>query len=299
MSPIVGHAAALATTALWSFTYILFTVAVRRIGARALNRLRLVIALLLLVLTHLVRYGTVIPVDATGSRWLWLGLSGVIGFAVSDALLFRSLFHLGAHRTSLLMTAVPVFSALLAWITLGETLSPAQLGAAVLTLTGIVLVLWQRRSAEEGPHPRTVWIGIAFAVGAAAAQSARYILSKKGMEGGFPVLSTNLLQILCATVAAWGWGVLSGRLRESVTALRQPGSVAPTVAGAALGPFLGVTLSLVALRAAPVGIASTLLALPPVLLLFLERIVWGVPIRARAALGTAIAVAGVAAIFTL
>jgi drug/metabolite transporter (DMT)-like permease len=298
MSPAIGHAAALATTVLWSVTYVLFTVAVRRIGARALNRLRLALALLLLIAAHLIAYGTVYPVGATGERWLWLGLSGVIGFAVAEAMLFRALFHLGPHRTSLVMTVAPVFSALLAWGALGETLSALQIGAVALTLSGILVVLWQRRAKAPAAAP-VAWIGIAFAVGAAAAQAGRYILSKKGMEGGFPILSTNLLQIFSATAAAWLWGALTGRLRETVTALRRPGAALPTGTGAVLGPFLGVSLSLVALRAAPVGIASTLLALPPILTLFLERTVWGVPIRARAAVGTVIAVAGVAMIFLL
>ncbi|UCF10879.1 MAG: DMT family transporter [Candidatus Bipolaricaulota bacterium] len=298
MSATMGQAAALLTTVLWSFTYVFFTIAVRRIGASALNRLRLAAALGLLLLAHLVVFGTPVPFGAEASRWLWLGLSGVIGFAVAEALLFRSLYHLGAHRTSLLMTSAPVFSALLAWGVLGERLSPGQIAAVAVTLLGIVVVLWRRGNGDDG-RGAAWWLGILFAVGAAAAQATRYILSKRGMDGGFPVLSTNVLQILCATVTIWLWTAVRGRLRATRDALRTPGAMLPMLAGATLGPFLGVTLSLVALRAAPVGIASTLLALPPVLLLFLERVLFRVPIRPQALIGTAIAVGGVAMLFML
>jgi len=297
VSEAVGHGAALATAALWSASYVLFTIAVRRIGAPALNRIRLAIALAFLLATHLIVYGSIVPLHASVERWLWLGLSGVIGFAMSDALLFRALDRLGAHRTSLVMTAVPVMSALLGWAILGEQLSAVRCGAIAVTLAGIAVVLWEPRTPRaDGARPGLL-LGVGFALGAAVAQAARYILSKKGMAGAFPVLSTNLLQILCASAAAWGWATLRGQLRSTWRRLAAREAAFPTLAGAVAGPYVGVTLSLVALRAAPVGVASTLMALPPVLLLFVERFVFGTPIRLRAVLGTAIALAGVALIF--
>jgi drug/metabolite transporter (DMT)-like permease len=77
----------------------------------------------------------------------------------------------------------------------------------------------------------------------------------------------------------------------------QPRSVLFILVGGFIGPFLGVTSSLVAIQNAPVGIASTLMALPPVFLLpvgylfFKERIGW------QAVLGTLLAIAGVALLF--
>ena len=68
--------------------------------------------------------------------------------------------------------------------------------------------------------------------------------------------------------------------------------------GAFSGPFLGVTFSLVAVKRAEVGVASTLMALPPVFLLpigyllFKERFGW------QAVAGTFIAILGVALLFT-
>ncbi len=81
-----------------------------------------------------------------------------------------------------------------------------------------------------------------------------------------------------------------------IGALRRNGRRAKA-AGALFGPVTGVTLSLVALQLAPVGVASTLMALSPVLLLPLLRLVFKEPIRPRAVAGTLLAMAGVAILF--
>ncbi|MCK4682104.1 DMT family transporter, partial [Candidatus Bipolaricaulota bacterium] len=234
---------------------------------------------------------------AEAIRWGWLTLSGIIGFAVADALLFRALYYLGAHRSSLMMALVPVMSALLAWGIFAEILSPLQISSIFVTLAGILLVLW-RKQAEDSSHvAKRYLLGLLFALGAALAQSLRYILSKQGLGGGFSVLSTNLMQILAATVAVWLWALIRGQVRDTINTFRRRRARWTLVGGAFTGPFLGVTLSLVALGNAPVGIVSTLMALPPVFLLPLSALVFKEPICKRAIYGTILAIAGVALLF--
>ena len=298
---MIGEVAALATAVSWSFSYLFFTTAVRIIGSTTLNRLRLTIALGFLVVSHLVVSGVPFPVHATLGRWGWLSLSGIVGFAIADTLLYQALYFLGAHRCSLVMALVPVISALLAWGFFGEVLSPLQGIAILLVVGGIALVLWRRddSNSTQQASSRSYLLGILCALGAACAQSLRYIFSKQGMIGGFPVLSTNVIQILAATVAAWGWALISKHDRPSFDGLRPRRARWTTVAGSFTGPFLGVTLSLVALQLSSVGIASTLMALPPVFLLPLSYFVFKERIGLRAVAGTALAVAGVAVIFLL
>ena len=292
-----GELAALGTAICWSFTYVFFTLAVREIGPVALNRLRLAVALFFLVSVHLVVHHTPLPLHAEAIRWGWLTLSGIIGFAVADALLFRALYYLGAHRSSLMMALVPVMSALLAWGIFAEILSPLQISSIFVTLAGILLVLW-RKQAEDSSHvAKRYLLGLLFALGAALAQSLRYILSKQGLGGGFSVLSTNLMQILAATVAVWLWALIRGQVRDTINTFRKRRARWTLIGGAFTGPFLGVTLSLVALGNAPVGIVSTLMALPPVFLLPLSALVFKEPICKRAIYGTILAIAGVALLF--
>ncbi len=294
---MIGEIAALATAASWSLAYVFFTIAVRTIGSIALNRLRLTIALGFLIVSHLVASGTPFPFHAALTRWGWLSLSGIVGFAIADTLLYQALFFLGAHRCSLVMVLVPVISALLAWGIFGEALKPIQGAAVLLVVGGIALVLWKRDVSKERLPSRSTLLGILCALGAALTQSLRYIFSKQGMAGGFPVLSANVIQILVAAVATWAWALMTPLDRPTFEKLRHPRGRWTTFAGAFTGPFLGVTLSLVALQLAPVGIASTLMALPPVLLLPLSYFVFKERIGIRAVAGTALTVAGVALIF--
>jgi len=294
---MVGEIAALITAASWSLSYVFFTTAVRTIGSTALNRLRLTIALGFLIVSHLVVSGVPFPLHATLARWGWLSLSGVVGFAIADTLLYQALFFLGAHRCSLVMALVPVISALLAWGIFGEVLSILQGIAILLVVGGIALVLWKRNLPKEQLSSRDYVLGILCALGAACAQSLRYIFSKQGMAGGFPVLSTNVIQILAATVAIWGWALITPLDRPSFEKLRPRRARWTTFAGAVTGPFIGVTLSLLALQLTSVGIASTLMALPPIFLLPLSHFVFKERIGTRAVAGTALAVVGVALIF--
>lgn len=292
----LGEWAALGTAALWSGSYLAFTAAVRRIGADRVNRLRLLFALAFLATAHLVLYGVPLPTGADAARWLWLGLSGVIGFTVADAFLFRALYHLGPHRTSVVTALIPVSSAFLAWITLGETLSWMQgLGVAV-TVAAVLLIVTARPHAEADAS-RNPRLGVLFALGTVIAQSLRYLLSLKGMSGGFPVLSTNVLQIFAATVAAWAIALPRGGWRETVNGLRDRRAAVATTLGALVGPTMGVTLSLVALGNSRVGVASTLMALTPVFLLPLGAVAFGERITWRSVVGTVCAVGGVAVLW--
>jgi len=296
-SVLYGELAALATAIFWSLTYVLFTIAVRLIGPRILNRLRLTLALVFLLVTHLIVMGEPFPLHMELSRWGWLSLAGVIGFAVGDAMLFRAFSSLGAHRTSLIMTLVPVVSVLLAWAFLGEALEPLQVVAVLVTVAGIALVVWRPGKSGKSLLVRHYRIGVLYGIGAVVTQSLRYILCKQGMSGGFPPLSTNVVQILAATAAIWIWPVLKGQVCATFAELHHRRACWATIAGAFCGPFIGVTLSLVALQLAPVGLTSTLMALSPVFLLPVSHFVLKERIDIRAIGGTVVAMIGATLIF--
>jgi len=67
--------------------------------------------------------------------------------------------------------------------------------------------------------------------------------------------------------------------------------------GAITGPVTGVWLSLIAVQLTPVGIASTLIAMTPIFLLPISRLVFKERITIRAILGTLVAFAGTALLF--
>ena len=293
-----GEFAALGTACCWAASYILFTLAVRIAGPKWLNRWRLTVAAVLLLVVHGVAFGRPLPLDAGWGVWGWLTLSGVIGFAISDAFLFRALYHIGAHRTSLVTSLIPVISTAMAWIVFGETMSWTQLLASAGVVAGIALVVSARSPGRrDAANVRQATLGILFALGTVVTQSARYILSKKALAHAIPALSANVVQIVAAAAAVWIAAFAGGRWKNDLEPFSDPRAAGGMIGGAIAGPFIGVTLSMVALSYARVGIASTLMALQPVLLLPFAALVLKERIGVRAIAGTALAVGGVACLF--
>ncbi len=294
-----GEWAGLATACCWTASYLFFTTAVRLAGPKWLNRWRLTIAVVLLLVVHWIVYRTPLPWGADWSGWGWLTLSGIVGFAISDAFLFRALMHLGAHRTSLVTALIPVLSAVLAWAIFGERLTGMQMLSAGATVAGIAVVISSRPSGEEPAGRKHLWVGVLFALATVVTQSLRYILSKQALGGEFPALSANVVQILAATIAIWFAALFGKGWRRDLDMLRNRKAAFTMVGGAVAGPFVGVTLSMVALANAQIGIASTLMALPPVLLLAFSVLVLKQKPTLRAVAGTILAIGGVACLFLL
>ncbi len=311
MIPYLGEILALVTALFWAFTSIFFTFAGQRVGSRTVNRVRLLIAVPLLSLAHLIAEGSPLPLHAGAERWGWLGISALIGLVIGDGLLFYAFTAIGARLSMLLMALTPVISTLLAWLFLGERLLPRELLAIAITVSGIAWVVLERRQPAGTPAPtpqpapapreppvRTYLIGVLAGIGGAVGQATGLVFSKQGMVGGFSPISSSFMRVLVATLAIWILAVLQGQFRRSFTALKDRRALQFITGGACVGPVLGMTLSLAAVQLSQVGIASTLMALSPVLLLPLARWLFKEQITLRAILGTGIAMVGVALIFS-
>jgi drug/metabolite transporter (DMT)-like permease len=290
----LGEGAALLTSLCWSLNSVCFTVAGRRVGSASVNLGRLLMAWAMLVLVHLAAYGSPFPLQAGGARLGWLGVSGLIGFALGDAVLFEAFVLIGARLAMLLMTLSPLFSALLAWLFLGQSLSPLKVLAMGITLGGIAWVVWGDGEYEDHPH---LWRGILLGVGGALGQSVGLLFSKYGLAGNFSPISANLIRVTAGVAALLFYFGVRGRLHSTLGSLRDGRATAFIGLGAITGPVLGVVLSLVAIARAPMGVAATLMSLSPVLLLPVSHFVFREKVGGHAILGTLLALAGAAALF--
>jgi len=290
---LIGPLAALGTSFCWSFTSTFFTLAGRRIGAMVVNRTRLVLAVIFLALTHWVLQGTPFPWHASPQRWFWLGLSGVVGLVIGDALLFQSFVWLGPRLSMLIMSLVPVISTLFAWVLLGEHLTAWQIAAIVITVGGVASVILDQEGNNAAIVEGKAYLtGVLFGLGAALGQALGLIAAKKGLANDFSALSGTLIRMLVATIVLWGLTLLMRQGQETLRRLKEdPLALKYLFGGAFFGPFLGVYLSLVAVQATKVGIASTLMSLPPIFLLPISHFVFGERISARAVAGTVVAIA--------
>lgn len=293
----IGELAALVTALCWSFGSIFFTISSRAVGSNVVNRLRIAIALVLLMVTHTILYGQVLPWSATFPQWFWFVLSGVIGFTIGDSLLFKSFVLVGPRLGMLMMSLAPVIGSILAWIFLHEYLTVTRIMAILVALGGVGLVVTEPRGKEESEKSRRRFSGILIGVGAALGQALGLFASKMGLVAGLAPLSGNLIRLIAATATMWLAAGFFGRIPSTFRCLRARRVFLIILAGSILGPFIGVLFSLIAIAHSYIGVASTIMALPPVFLIPLSRLVFKEHISRRGVLGTVIALAGVALLF--
>jgi len=297
LSIYLGEIAALLTSLAFSVTSSMFTLAGRQVGSVVVNRMRLILAVILLSLTHLFLFGSLAPWDADPQRWLWLSLSGITGLVFGDAFLFQAFVWIGPRLSMLMMSLAPVISTIIAWVFMDEYLSALQILGIGLTLGGIAWVVLERNGKQEN-RDRNYARGILFGLGAALGQSLGLVLAKNGLYGDFSPISANLIRMLTAMLVLWIITIFqrkAGATFQIINTNRR--ALIFLSAGVIAGPFLGVSLSLLAVQKIALGVASTLMALPPVFLLpisyffFKERFGWG------AIAGTFVAITGTALLF--
>jgi len=303
----LGIAAASGTAVCWAFTALFFSAASRRIGQYHVNQIRLVIACVLLsIACAVLQVYQPVPLN----QLVLLGLSGLIGLTLGDAAGFSSLQILGARRASLLGALAPGCAALLMIPMLGESLNWIGVCGMLLTLGGVMWVVLER--GHPGEIHGSATLGIVMGLLGAMGQAGGLIFSKAGMgmtspDGLMndmagvdpstvvpisPVLGT-LTRMLAGTVILLAYAAMRMTWGHTWRKLADRKALAQTSAGAFFGPFIGVTLSLVAVKYANTAVAATIMGTSPVLVIPIVAIVYKQKVTMRAVVGAIVAVAGV------
>jgi drug/metabolite transporter (DMT)-like permease len=256
----------------------------------------------LLVCAHVVLLGTLLPLASSG-QWFWLGLSGVVGLGIGDFGLFAAYVTIGPRRTVLMQASAPIFASLAACFMLGEPLSPLAILGIAVTLSGIIVVILEKeKKLEANPAAKNrKTLGVFFGLISAMGQGFGVVLSKKGMYLGVTVamnpVSVALIRMLLAGVFVWTCAVFAGKLPTLRRAMKDKEGIKYTAAGAVVGPFLGMTLSMVAVADTQAGIAQTLMSLMPVFIIPVIWIIYREKTNWRGILGAIVAIIGVAILF--
>jgi drug/metabolite transporter (DMT)-like permease len=305
MTANTGEIAALITAMCFSASSIFFTMAGKIFGPLVTNRLRLVVAILLLGITHWIVFGTPIPLNAGVDHWFWLGCSGIVGLAIGDLFLFQAYVILGPRLGLLFLSLSPAIATLMAWIFLDEILSVGSIIGILLTLAGITWVALQSNPKGKPVRVNSLDVnqklyvkGILAGLIAAAGQACGMILAKKGLNDNFPALSANVIRMMAAFIALWLLMIIQGQLNSTIKqANAQKSGLLYVLGGSFFGPLIGVSLSLFAIQNTNIGIASTIIALPPIFLLPISHFFFNEHITWKAVAGTILAVAGVGVLF--
>ncbi len=292
-----GELAALGTALCWATGSNLFAAAGKRMGSMVLNRLRIVVAMGLLGFALWVVRGSPWPVWATGEQVGILALSGLIGFVFGDSFYFRSLVILGPGRASVLASSAPIFTTVIGLPVLGEIPGPLALLGMLLIVGGIAWVLYERERGAPAHVEGSVAFGVLAGVLGAMGQGSGYVLSKLALRTGIDPLSATVIRITSAAIAITLLAAVQGAIPRTLAALRDRTSTWFMVGGAVFGPFLGVTLSLVALSFIEAGVAASITAFYPVLAMLIAARFHGERVTARAVIGALVAVAGVVILF--
>lgn len=294
----------------WTATALLSEMGSKRMGNVTLNFTRMAIALLFSLILFWVVTGNPLPAKASTEAYLWMMLSGLVGYVIGDFCLFQCYIIIGSKFGQLFMTLAPITAAVMAWITLGQTIKPFAILAMAVTLVGIAITVLGRGDDNHRLSLKLPLNGVLFAIGAAICQGLGLVLSKIGMNHYEATLTepcqpwilpfyANVFRCIAGII---GFSILL-KFREGFSSLRKNITDRTSMTVATLttifGPFVGVGCSLLAVQYTSAGIASTLMALTPIIIILPAWWIFKQPITFKSVLGAIISVVGVSLFFLL
>lgn len=291
-----GEIAALLTAVFWTITALAFEQASLKVGSLSVNIIRLFIGLLFLSVFTSISRGLVLPLDASPEAWAWLLLSGLIGFLFGDLFLFKSYTLIGSRFAMLVMTLVPLMTALSGRLILGEKLSLISYIGMMLTISGISLAIFNRNKEDGKLKLKLSLKGLLFAFFGALGQALGLVISKLGMKDYDPFAATQIRII----AGIFGFVILVTLMKRwpgVISALKHKQGMIGISIGSFFGPFLGVSFSLLAIKHTQTGIASTIMALVPILIIPPVVLIYKQKITLIEVIGVCISFSGVALLF--
>ena len=301
----IGELISIGVAFSWTATALLSEFGSKRLGNLTLNVLRMALALVFSLVLFLVVTGSPLPAGASPEAAGWMLLSGLVGYVIGDFCLFQCYIIIGSRFGQLFMTLAPLAAALMAWVTLGQQMTVMSIVAMLVTLFGIsVSVLG--RGEKHKVSLKLPLNGVLFAIGAALCQGVGLVLSKIGMDhyetdAAMPdwliPFSANFYRCVAGII---GFAILHyfhDGMAPFRDALHDRKGLSVAIATTIFGPFVGVGFSLMAVQYTAAGIASTLMAMTPIIIilpsywLFHEKITW------KAVVGAFISVIGVSLFF--
>ncbi len=299
-----GEFAALITAFFWTVSAIAFESGGKKIGSLQVNIIRLSMAFVFFSIFSWITKGNMFPTDASMHNWIWLSISGLVGFVIGDLMLFQAYVVVGARISMLMMALAPTIAAIIGWVWLGETITAKQGVAMLLIFLGIALVILRRdNSNPEQPKTRKKVklsypiAGLLLAFGGAVGQGGGLVLSKYGM-GDYNVVSAVQIRAITGIIGFALIFTFLGRWKVLGNALKNRKAIGRISIGAVFGPFLGVGFSLWAIKFASTGVVSALMSIVPVLIIPFSVFIMKEKFKTKELFGAVLTIGGVFLFFT-
>jgi drug/metabolite transporter (DMT)-like permease len=300
----LGEFIALLTAVFWTVTSLAFQQATRRAGSISVNVIRLIIALVIYAVISTLTRGMALPFDANSHQWIWMSVSGLVGFVFGDYFLLKSYEFISARITMLIMSLSAPLASLISFFVLGETLSTLSLFAMFITLFGIILVITEKKKLDDeklGKKSKKLQFsfspkGLVFAFLGTIGQASGLVLSKYGMKD-YNVFAATQIRIIAGTTGFVILVTLIKRWPRVKLAISDATSMRFILIGSLFGPFLGVYASLLAIKYTTIGIASTIMAIIPVLIIPPAILLYKEKVTVKEIIGAVIALFGIVLFF--
>lgn len=312
MTNYIGEIISLGVACSWTVAALSSEVGSRRLGVFVMNVWRMLLALLFSVCLMWLTMGEPFPLYAGAEAWSWLLLSGVVGYFFGDWCLFNSYLTIGSRYGQLFMTLAPMFAALSAWVSIGQTLSAGSLIAMSVTIVGISISVLGRGNH----HKLSIQLpakGVLYGIGAGMGQGVGLVLSKIGLDyytADVPVavlpqvenylpFGANLIRCLAGLLCFTIWLLVRGEGSKMRTSIHNHKGMLAMLTAVISGPFVGVGFSLMAVQYTAAGIASTIMATTPILILLPSYYLFHQKTTWKGFIGACISVVGVSLFFLL
>ena len=290
-----GEISALATAVLWAFTSLVFAKASLKVGSVLVNISRLVIAEILIIITVFVNHSIFNP----SSEQLWLLIiSGIVGLVIGDGGLFKAFETTGPRIGMLFLSLAPAISSIIAYFYLGEVMSYMAILGAIITLGGILLVVLTEHNQGDGKYKITP-MGLFYCTMGAVGQGFGLVAAKKAnMLGALDPFVVTGIRIFAAIVVMLPFILIFKKLKNPFKSFAQNKEALKfTLIGSIIGPYISITLSFIAISLTQIGVATTLMATTPIVMLPLSHYVMKEKLNKYAIIGSIITVLGVALLF--
>lgn len=292
----IGEIAALATAFCWTISSASFEISGRKVGSLSVNYIRLVIGFIFISIYTYFTRGMFFPIDATSSNWIWLSLSGLIGFFIGDLFLFQSFLELGSRISMLVMASSPPITAILGYLIMNEKLKPISLVGMTVTIIGIAIVILSKNPDEKKIEITHSIKGLTYAFLGSVGQSVGLIFSKIGMGDYNPFAATQI-RIITGFISFTILFLVLNKWSDLKVALKEKKAMVGITIGSIFGPFVGVSLALLSLKYTSAGVSATITSIVPVLIIPLAIILFKEKVKTKEIIGAIVSVVGVALLF--
>ena len=308
MNDYKGEIISLVVAISWTATAMAAEMASRRITPLGVNVLRMSLSLVFLAVLMWVVCGSPVPQYADAETWMWLSLSGFVGYVLGDYCLFNSYVLIGSRFGQLFMTLAPAAAAIFGFILLGEKMSLLAVIGMLTTMFGIGISVLSKGGEHHKLKMKLPLKGVLFGIGAGLGQGIGLVLSKVGMTHYETIIqSPEALDIMPfastfmrAVVGCLGFVAVmlfTGKTRTVAAAVHDRKGMGYVLIATILGPFVGVSLSLMATLYTSTGIAQTIMAMTPIFILLPSRYLFHQKVTFLEILGAVISVIGVTLFF--